>query len=188
MAKSIPAVDAKYCTDCNELKPLSDFYRSKSARDGFKHYCKICSRARISRWRSENADHLKKKRRERTLAMTREDREKKRAQDRDAYRRDPEKARDTIVKSKFNLSPEQYREMVESQGGVCAVCLEECISGRRLAVDHDRSCCPGDKSCGKCVRGLLCANCNRAIGLMRDERDRLLRAADYLAKYSTSEE
>lgn len=64
--------------------------------------------------------------------------------------------------SRYGLTPEAYEEMLESQGGGCAICgktPEE--NGRRLAVDHDHTCCPRrDGCCGKCVRGLLCNACN----------------------------
>lgn len=57
----------------------------------------------------------------------------------------------------------RYAEMLESQNGTCAVCGIQ-PSGRRLSVDHDHVCCPGKKSCGECVRGLLCTACNFAVG------------------------
>lgn len=47
-------------------------------------------------------------------------------------------------------------------------------------VDHDHSCCPGPKSCGKCVRGLLCHSCNVTLGMMQDKRERLLALVAYL--------
>ena len=61
-------------------------------------------------------------------------------------------------------------------GKTCRVCR----SKNRLQVDHDHACCPGTRSCGKCVRGLLCPRCNRALGLFRDSPTLLERAAHYL--------
>ena len=49
----------------------------------------------------------------------------------------------------YKLTPERYDAMAE-QG--CRVCG----SKDDLRVDHDHSCCPGQKTCGQCVRGLLC--------------------------------
>ena len=62
---------------------------------------------------------------------------------------------------------------------MCAVCRNpETTLGnngriKNLAVDHDHI-------TGR-VRGLLCNNCNRALGLLRDDREVLQRAIDYLA-------
>lgn len=53
-----------------------------------------------------------------------------------------------------------------------------------LHVDHDHKCCPGQKRCcGECVRGLLCGPCNRGIGLLRDDYERVAKAAAYLAQF-----
>lgn len=64
----------------------------------------------------------------------------------------------------YKISLEEYDFMLEQQDGHCALCLttpEE--NGKRLAVDHDHECCPGTKSCGSCIRGLLCDICNTRI-------------------------
>jgi len=53
---------------------------------------------------------------------------------------------------------------------------------KRLVVDHDHECCPDEKSCGKCVRGLLCNWCNRMIGMARDDPQRLRSAIAYLKR------
>lgn len=49
-------------------------------------------------------------------------------------------------------------------------------------VDHDHSCCPGQQSCGLCIRGVLCGGCNRGIGFFSDSPDRLRAAALYLER------
>lgn len=95
--------------------------------------------------------------------------------------KNPEKARiqqkKASLKTLYGIELEDYAEMMEAQEGVCAICSEACPTGRDLAVDHDEE--TGD------IRGLLCANCNRGIGLLKHDLDRILNAFTYLssAKY-----
>jgi hypothetical protein len=49
-----------------------------------------------------------------------------------------------------------------------------------LSIDHDHACCPGRISCGKCIRGLLCNRCNRALGLLGDSIELLKKMIAYL--------
>lgn len=49
-----------------------------------------------------------------------------------------------------------------------------------LVVDHDHSCCPGNKSCGGCIRGLICHSCNVAEGFLRGDPQRAYALADYM--------
>jgi hypothetical protein len=82
---------------------------------------------------------------------------------------------------KFNITRAQYDELLTEQGGTCAICFGQSRNGDRLSVDHDHNCCPErGRSCGSCIRGLLCSDCNRAIGMMRDDPERLRKAATYL--------
>lgn len=62
----------------------------------------------------------------------------------------------------------------------------------RLSIDHDHSCCPyvpdkrGRKvSCGQCVRGLLCSNCNTALGLLGENVSRIEGLLTYLENAKT---
>lgn len=80
----------------------------------------------------------------------------------------------------YGISLAQYDALLLKQSGGCAICGEQCSSGRRLAVDHDHACCPGMKTCGKCVRGLLCGQCNQGIGKLRDSPRLLVNAIAYL--------
>ena len=82
----------------------------------------------------------------------------------------------------YGITVEQYDRLLTEQGGGCAICGGQCSSGRSLAVDHDHACCPGQRSCGACVRGLLCSECNQAIGKFEDDVSRLEAAVAYLKR------
>lgn len=89
---------------------------------------------------------------------------------------------------KYGLTVEAFDAMLSAQGGGCAVCgATPAVTGRRLAVDHDHGCCPGERSCGKCVRGLLCFACNSSLGKLGDDPARLRAAADYLESHMARE-
>lgn len=102
---------------------------------------------------------------------------------RNAYQRDyrkswaaqhPEKKaaqkRRALVRS-YGLTPEAYEAMHASQNGKCAICRRE-EAERSLSVDH----CHARGH----VRGLLCGNCNRMLGLAADDPSLLRRAARYV--------
>ena len=84
------------------------------------------------------------------------------------------------IRRKFGLTPEDFWAMSESQGNTCAICDKPEGEGNRrtkLTIDHDHE-------SGK-IRGLLCHNCNTAIGLANDDSARLRRAADYLDHHNS---
>lgn len=90
------------------------------------------------------------------------------------------KSRGRSLRRKYGMSVDAYDSLLESQGGVCCICQNPPRSGKSLAVDHDHGCCPQEKTCGACVRGLLCFPCNTAIGHLEDSLERLNRAARYI--------
>lgn len=93
--------------------------------------------------------------------------------------------RNRKLKSNFGLTLKQYNAILNSQNGRCAICGQKEVAFlhgkvKNLSVDHNHSCCSGVKSCGKCVRGLLCHKCNIAIGLLGDDLTLLQRAIHYI--------
>jgi hypothetical protein len=85
----------------------------------------------------------------------------------------------------YGLTPEAYDALLKSQGGCCAICgSPDPRNGGQLrwAVDHDHACCAGKKTCGRCVRALLCHPCNQGLGLFGDDPVRLRAAAAYLER------
>jgi hypothetical protein len=73
------------------------------------------------------------------------------------------KAHEGHVSGTYGLQPGQYALLKAAQDGACAVCRWAKGVTKNMAVDHDHDCCAGPVSCGNCVRGLLCTNCNRWV-------------------------
>lgn len=89
---------------------------------------------------------------------------------------------EAYYKRVYGLSLKEYLEMAEKQHFVCAICGKENFAmGANhtggLLVDHDHR-------TGK-VRGLLCHNCNRALGLFHDDVSTISSAIKYLERVTT---
>lgn len=97
-----------------------------------------------------------------------------------AFEKDPEKSRWDTIHKKYKLTKQMYLDLLEQQNGVCAICKLP-PNRNYLSVDHDHNCCDGIKTCGNCVRGLLCASCNSFLGRVKDNSDSLIA---YLEKYA----
>lgn len=88
----------------------------------------------------------------------------------------PRYRKNVALKLAYGITIERYDYMLREQEGKCAICkTDRCITDRQLCVDHDHK--TGE------VRGLLCSNCNRAIGLLSDSPHNAISAAQYLLKY-----
>lgn len=98
----------------------------------------------------------------------------------DASRHDPEGQWVRQLWTQYRLRLEDYLRLLREQGGRCAICRRR-VEGH-LSVDHDHRCCPGKKSCGKCVTGLLCRQCNMGLGLFGENSQTLRAAADYVLR------
>lgn len=81
------------------------------------------------------------------------------------------KTRSYNLKNHFNMTLDDYDEMYRNQSGCCAICgTHQSELGRTLCVDHNHI--TGE------IRGLLCNDCNTAIGKLKtDEGIELLQKA-----------
>jgi hypothetical protein len=90
-------------------------------------------------------------------------------------------AQDKQLRIKYGITSATYFKMLADQDGLCAICkTDACPTGRRFVVDHNHACCPTQKTCGQCLRKLLCGPCNKALGLFKDSPDILRAAASYV--------
>lgn len=92
------------------------------------------------------------------------------------YYKDKAKVNRKPIWEQHGMSMAAYQVLWNNCGGKCQICGADAT-----VIDHDHSCCSGPKSCGKCVRGLLCGNCNSVIGFAKDSSDTLIKAAAYVA-------
>ena len=130
----------KICPKCKKEKHINLYHRNKTKKDGLCYSCKECVSQYDKRYRQRNL-------------------EKATAQKKAYYQAHKEKSslygKKSNLKRKYNMTLEQYDQMFETQGGVCAICgLPELM--KRLAVDHNHK--TGE------IRGLLCYSCNTKLG------------------------
>jgi len=88
-------------------------------------------------------------------------------------RYDPSQNRAYRLRVAYGLSIEDWNRLYDEQGGRCAICQR--LDGdevQDLHVDHDHK--------TGVVRGLLCRSCNRGVGYLGDDADRLDAAIEYL--------
>lgn len=172
------------CPDCGEAKPPTAFHKGKAGRRD--SYCAACSLAR------KKARYEARKSGARPLLTVVEKRctrcgeVKAAAEFRTSYHNDTglePRCNDCVGHDNrmriFGLKEAEHAALLARQRGGCAICGQSETTPanhgrgpRSLAVDHDHR-------TGR-VRGLLCANCNKALGCMADDPDRLLAAANYL--------
>ena len=79
--------------------------------------------------------------------------------------------------NRVRIPSAKYNELLNKQNNKCAICgIEggENNRGDKLAVDHCHS-------SGK-IRGLLCHKCNTALGLLKDSKENLHSAINYLSE------
>jgi hypothetical protein len=143
--------------------------------------CKQCHNDQVKAWHKEHPEYYENYQKDWVKENKAANPEKWRARQ---FRQDMKK---------MGKTPEWYNEQFEKQKGLCAICERPEVeihpkTGQiaRLATDHNHACCPGDKSCGKCVRGLICAKCNQCLHQVEEVENWCEKATNYLASYTLS--
>jgi len=160
----------KTCSKCKKTKTLEEFRINKNCKQGRTPSCRIC----INEYERER--------------YKRPDVRKAQIKKGYNYHRTIE-GKNAYYLRNYKITYDQYLKLLKDQDGKCAGCLNLGSDDSPLVVDHDHNCCPEkSRSCGKCVRGLLCQSCNSTLGRIKDNPDTLRRLADYLSGLSLSSE
>lgn len=152
-------MQTKVCSKCKIEKRYQDFFKDSKRAIGIRCQCKECDRIKTQNWRIKNRSNYNN-----YVAMWRA--------------KNPERQHKTEIKRRYQLSVEQYNEMLTSQSCKCAICgklHDPSIKRGRLYVDH----CHDSKK----IRGLLCANCNKGLGCLSDNINTIYNAINYLRKH-----
>lgn len=165
----------KICGDCKQQKPISEFNKHYGKP---RSHCKKCHSAASGRWNKSNSGrravyvaewHGVNK--ERVRAHKRKY-EENMTPEQIARRKDYLYWRH--IRINYGLTPEAFKALLESQGGVCALCKKPGRIGRngKFYVDH---CHETER-----VRGLVCRPCNTSLGILGDTPEKMERVMSYL--------
>lgn len=178
-------VDGKIrCSKCREFKVL-ELFPTGVVRSG-SGACKACSYEYSDAWRRKNKERVLARKRElyhkdaaASAAKAKEYRDKRRstysAKQKEWYDAQSSEKKKGYGLKKYGITLEQYQQMLEAQGGGCAICgAETNKNGKSLFVDH----CHDTGA----VRGILCYKCNTGLGSFKDNATLLARAVSYLTR------
>jgi hypothetical protein len=175
----------KRCTKCGITKKYSDFHKFTKSPDGYKYQCKPC--VREYDLKEHDPKRVFDRKTQGTKIQCRWCKEylnkKEFGKSKTYCKQCSNKVGHMQNLKRYGLTAEQYIDMSNAQNNVCKICGNEEKQNRRLSVDHDHSCCAGSNSCGKCIRGLLCAYCNKTLGMVKDDIQTLQKMIDYLRQH-----
>lgn len=184
----------KVCTTCREELPLDVFPPRKSSKDGLNTKCRPCVNDYNNNLRWDKGRKQLKKAPETTKGF-------KWCRKCEVVKPTSEFHKDAChssgftvycadcvshkqVLARYNITSDQYEVLLANQDYKCAICKSPAPGGNtsRFAIDHDHACCPESaRSCGSCIRSLLCGRCNLVLGQVQDSTELLEAMKTYLA-------
>lgn len=147
------------CRKCKKEFPQTEeyFYRNN---DSFRRVCKDCVLEQNKNYVKKNKEKVCKRRRTRYSEASKT-RHRKRIE---------------TFRYKYKITEKEVQALLDSQKGCCAICKKSLVfpdSKKSYAVDHNHE--TGE------VRGLLCGECNKALGLMKESKEAILQMLNYIS-------
>lgn len=91
--------------------------------------------------------------------------------------KNPLQVYESCIKRVYGISYERVRQMFIEQDGVCPICSNKFGGKKDMQIDHNHA-------TGQ-IRQLLCQNCNRGLGIFKENTSTLLNAIKYLKRWAT---
>jgi len=180
--------EKKICPKCKIEKLAGEFDKSKNRSDGLSVYCKVCNKEYREANKTIIAEQKKeyyKTVREEKLKYNKEyfqnNTDKCKSNNRKYYENNRQKI---ITRSKarryrvdFGITIEDFEKKLSLQQNKCLGCGKEFTEKGDACLDHNHT-------SGK-IRGILCRNCNLAVGGAKDNIEILKKVINYIIKYNT---
>lgn len=134
---------------CSNINPqlAKNFYKNNSTKNKLSYCCKDCDKKR--------AKEIRNKRKYYYLNKINEWKTK------NPHRIKIHNKKRTL--KKYNITQEFYKKLMKRQHNKCGICLKSRRSFKRdFSIDHNHL--------TKKIRGLLCSNCNTALGLLKADK------------------
>jgi hypothetical protein len=176
------------CTSCNHWKIMAESFSKDSNRHrvnktGYLPSCKACRNA-YQKQRRANSPEIQAQNRAACRDYHARNRESGNARSSKRYwdnremaleinrqwrEAHPEWVKENRLKIRYGITLETYNEMLTEGDNACWRCSKPFSDSVRAILDHDHSCpsgeCAGYKSCGLCLRGVLCLLCNSRLSV-----------------------
>ncbi|MBJ7452565.1 MAG: endonuclease [Blastococcus sp.] len=192
-------METKFCRDCGEDRPLTDFTKNRNSRDGYDFYCRVHARRRHRTSRDDRTGPPTRRHARdivvpaghkwcpdcgEVLPFEAFGRNAASSTGRASYCKPchnvrGRKSKELVggertyhLRRRYGITAQEADAMLEAQGGVCAICR----AAPAVHVDHIHS-------TGR-VRALLCFNCNGGLGQFRDNPAVLQAAVFYVEHHN----
>ena len=206
-------METKICSKCKQEKSVGEFNKETRKKYGLRTECRECSKQYYAenkekfkenyklyraeskenikkynkKYYAENKEKIKESRkqyREKNPKKIKEIAKKYYLENSEEIRKNKKQYREknleiyknARLKRKYGITLEQYNAMSQEQDNVCFICKQQ----KKLVVDH----CHNTGA----VRGLLCNECNTAIGFLKETPQYFINALEYLEVYNSKNE
>lgn len=144
-------MDEKVCTTCKISKPFFEFHKHVGFKDGYRTICKTCTKLYRNRYVSQNREKIAKRMHIWHI------KNKSRVNSRRLLR-------------VYNVTLENFNNTLSKQNNECVGCNKKFDIKNKPVIDHTTN----------EFRGLLCNNCNLALGNVKDNIHTLFNLIKYL--------
>jgi len=139
-----------FCSYCKTEKSQEDFYKDYRRKAGIRIECKQCTKRKYIEFKTKYPEIYKAH----------------------VKRSNRKHARSNHLKYTYGITKDQYNSLLQLQNELCAICQQKETIHKYLLVDHDHL--------TNKIRGLLCSNCNVALGRFKYNTEVIMMAIKYL--------
>ena len=165
-----PLPKVKICSKCGQTKSLDDFYKRTSSKDSLYSWCKECTKKSSKLYQKKNINKVREAQRNRRKKFI----DHKKTESSYWVVETSHKNFARQIGISFEELEFWYKKQWMKQQAQCAIC-GKVFSGDEH-IDHDHK--------TNKLRGLLCGNCNRALGMLKENINTVENLINYIKQFA----